>query len=116
MILVSRRQGFPGVPVRVGCRNTEGPQEPFLTIGAVIGQGLAGPLTRDQDPPPRIAEVIGIVSLALAGSRGQAGSDVLGLNAVPQPVGSPGRTRLKPQGLSQPGSVIVLRADRGLVA
>ena len=116
MILVSRRYGFPGVPGRVGCRNTEGPQQPFLTVGAVVGQGLAGPLAGDKDPSSGIAEVIGIVGLALAGSQGQAGPGVLGLDAVPQPVRAPRRTRLMPQRLGQPGGVIVLRADRGLVA
>src|SRR6185312_5781962 len=109
MILVSRRDGFPGVPGGVGCRNTEGAQEPVLTVGAVVGQGLAGPLAGDQDPPPGIAEVIGVVGLALAGSRGQAGPRVLGLDTVAQPVGAPRRARLEPQRLSQPGSMIVLR-------
>src|SRR5690242_10007933 len=116
MILVSRRYGFPGVPGRISCRNTECPKEPFLAISAVVGQGLAGPLARDQDPPPGVAEMIDIMRLALAGARGQAGPGVLGLDAVPQPVGAPRRARLKPQRLSQPGSVIMLRADRGLMA
>src|ERR1700756_3792336 len=98
MILVSRRDGFPGVPGRGGCRNTEGPQEPVLPVGAVIGQGLAGPLARDQDPPPGIAEMIRVMCFALAPAGSQVGPGVLGLNAVPQPVGTPGRARLEPQG------------------
>src|SRR6185312_4915598 len=106
MILVSRRDGFPGVPGRVGCRNTEGAQEPFLAVGAVIGQGLAGPLAGDQDPPPGVAEMIGIVGLALAPAGSLAGPGVLGLNAVPEPVGAPGRARLEPQRLGQPGGVV----------
>ena len=78
MILVSRRYGFPGVPGRISCRNTERPKEPFLAISAVVGQGLAGPLARDQDPPPGIAEVFGIVGLALAGSWVRPGRAFLG--------------------------------------
>ena len=116
VIRVGRGDGFPGVPGRVGCRNTEGPQQPVLAVGAVVGQGLAGPLARDQDPPPGIAEVIGVVGLALAPAGGQAGPGVLGLDAVPEPVRAPRRARLIPQRLSQPGRVIVLRVGVGLVA
>ena len=52
MIRIGRCDGFPGVPGRVGCRNTEGAQEPFLTIGAVVGQGLPDHLreTRTRRP------------------------------------------------------------------
>jgi hypothetical protein len=116
MILVGRRHGFPGVPGRVGCRNTEHPQQPVLPVGAVVGQRLAGPLARDQDPAPGVAEVVGVVGLALAGAGGQAGPGVLGLDAVPQPVRAPRRARLEPQRLGQPGGVVMLRAGGGLMA
>jgi len=52
MIRIGRCDGFPGVPGGIGCRNTEGAQQPFLAVGAVVGQGLAGPLAGDQDPTP----------------------------------------------------------------
>src|SRR6185312_8068594 len=116
MILVSRRYGFPGVPGRVGCRNTEGPQQPVLAVGAVVGQRLAGPLTRDQDPPPGVAEVIGVVGFALAPAGSLARPGVLGLDAVAEPVRAPRRARLIPQRVGQPGGVILLRSGGGLVA
>ena len=108
VVRVGRGDRFPGVPGRVGCRNTERPQQPVLAVGAVVGQRLAGPLARDKHPAPGVAEVIGVVSLALAPAGGQARPGVLGLDAVPQPVRAPRRARLVPQRVSQPGGVVVL--------
>ena len=99
---VGRGDGFPGVPGRVGCRNTERRQQPVLAVGAVVGQGLAGPLAGDQDPAPGVAEVIGVVGLALAPAGRQAGPGVLGLDAVAEPVRARRRARLVPQRLGQP--------------
>ena len=70
VIRIGRCDGFPGVPGGIGCRNTERPQQPFLTVGTVVGQRLAGPLARDQHPPPGIAEVLGVVGFALAPAPG----------------------------------------------
>ena len=104
-----RGDQLPGVPGRVGCRNTEGPQQPFLAVGAVVGQGLAGPLAGAQHPPPGVAEVIGVVGLALAARRGpgRAGRSWAGCrsgassrtaastaaSAAPRPAGRRDRTR-----------------------
>ena len=109
VIRVGRGDGFPGVPGRVGCRNTERAQQPVLAVGAVVGQRLTGPLARDQHPAPGVAEVIGVVGLALAPAGDQAGPGVLGLDAVPEPVRAPRRARLIPQRLSQPRRVSPLR-------
>ena len=40
--------------------------QPILAVGAVVGEGLAGPLPRDQDPAAAVAEVLAAVCLALA--------------------------------------------------
>jgi hypothetical protein len=116
VILVRGGNEFPGVPGRVGCRNTERGQEPFLAVGPVVGQGLAGPLTGAQHPPTGVAEVIGVVGFALAGTGGLAGPGVLGLDAVAKPVRAPGRARLPAQRFGQPGGVIGLGAAGELVA
>ena len=116
VILVRGSNQFPGVPGRVGCRNTEGPQQPLLAVGPVVGQGLAGPLTGAQHPPPGIPEVIGVVRFALAAPGGQAGPGILGLDAVAEPVGAPRGAWLVAQRLGQPGGMIGLRAGGGLVA
>jgi hypothetical protein len=107
---------FPGVAVRVSCRNPEGGQQPLLAVGAVVGQGLAGPFAGGQDPAPAVAEVISVVGLALAAAGDQAGPGALGLDAVPEPVRAPRRARLIPQRLGQPCDVILLGAGLGLVA
>jgi hypothetical protein len=43
MVRVAGGDGFPGVPGRVGCRNTEGGGQPVLAVGPVVSQCLAGP-------------------------------------------------------------------------
>ena len=75
----------------------QGGQQPVFAVGAVVGQGLAGPLAGHQHSPPGIAQVIGVVGHALAPARGQAGPGVLRLDAVPQPVRARGRARLEQQ-------------------
>ena len=86
MIGVAGRDEFPGVAGRVSCQNTERAKQPFLAVSPVVGQRLAGPLPRDQHPASRVAEVIGVMGLALAPAGDQAGPGVLGLDAVPEPV------------------------------
>ena len=66
VIRVARADELPAVAGRVGCRNTERLQEPLLAVSAVIGQRLTGPLAGDQHPPPGVAQMIGVVGLALA--------------------------------------------------
>ena len=105
-----RGDRLPGVAGRVGCRNTERAQQPLFAVGAVVGQGLAGPLAGGQHPPPGVAEVIGVVGLALAPAGDQAGPGVLGLDAVPEPVRAPRRARLEPQRLGQPGGMVLCGA------
>ena len=84
VVRIGRGNRFPRVAGRIGCRNTQGPQRPLLAVGAVVGQRLAGPLAGDEHPPPGVAEVIGVVGLALAPARRLAGPGALGLDAVPQ--------------------------------
>jgi hypothetical protein len=109
VIRVGGCDGFPGVPGRVGYRNTEGREEPFLAVGAVVGEGLAGPFAGGQHPPTGVAEVVRVVGFALAPAGGQAGPGVLGLDAVAEPVGAPRRARLVAQRLGQPGRMGLLR-------
>jgi hypothetical protein len=106
-VRVGRGDRFPGVAGRVGCRNTEGVQQPLFPVGPVVGQRLAGPLAGDQDPATGITEVISVVGLALAPAGDQAGPGVLGLDAVAEPVRAPWRARLEAQRLSQPRGVLV---------
>ena len=53
---VAGGDGLPGVAAGVGLGDAEGGQEPCLAVGAVVGEGLAGPLAGDQDAAPRIAQ------------------------------------------------------------
>jgi hypothetical protein len=78
VVRVGGRDGLPGVPGGASCRNPEGGQQPVLPVGAVVGQGLAGPLAGGQDPAPAVAEVIGVMGLALAAAGDQAGPGALG--------------------------------------
>ena len=99
VVRVGRGDGFPGVPGRVGCRNAERPQQPFLAVGAVVGQGLAGPLAGDQHPAPGVAEVVGVVGFALAPARGpgRAGRSWAGCRS-----GASSRTAASTAGTSAP--------------
>ena len=68
---------FPGVPARISCWNPERAGKPGPPVGAVVGQGLAGPLAGDQDPAAAVAEVFAAVCFALAGARAQAWAGVV---------------------------------------
>jgi hypothetical protein len=89
VIGVGGRDGFPGVPGRVSCRNTEGGQQPLFPVGAMVSQRLARPFTGDQDPASAVTEVIRVVGFALAPAGDQAGPGALGLDAVAEPVRAP---------------------------
>src|ERR1019366_1001815 len=77
--------GFPGVAGGVGCRKSEHPGEPGPAVGAVVGQGLAGPFAGDQDAASGVAEVLAAVGFAFAAARAQVRPGVLGLDAVAEP-------------------------------
>ena len=69
VVLVPRLDQLPGVPVRIGCRKTEGFSQPVLPVGAVVGQCLAGPFAGGQHAAAGVAEVFAAVRLALARPR-----------------------------------------------
>jgi hypothetical protein len=108
--------GLPGVAGRVDVSETERFQEPGFAVGAMVGQGLAGPLAGDQDAPSGVAEVLVPVCLAGAPSGAHALMGVLGLDAVAQPVGARRRARLAPERVGQPLGVLLLGAGGRLVA
>lgn len=81
-VRVARLDRLPAVPARVGCQKSEHAREPGLAVGAMVSQRLARPLARDQDAAPGVAEVFAAVGLALAATRDQAWSGVLGSDAV----------------------------------
>ena len=116
VVRVAGLDRFPAVPARVGCRKPERRRSARFAVGAVVGQGLAGPFAGDQDAAPGVAEVLAAVGLALAGTRPQAGPGVLGLDAVAEPVRAGRRARLVPQRVGQPGGVVGLAVGGGLVA
>ena len=107
---------FPGVAAGVGCRKSEHAGQPGLAVGAVVGQGLAGPFAGDQDAAPGVAEVFAAVGLALAAAWPQARPGVLGLDAVAEPVRAGGGAGLVPQRVGEPGGVGGLGVGGGLVA
>jgi hypothetical protein len=107
--------GFPGVAAGVSCRKSEHPGEPGLAVGAVVGQGLAGPLAGDQDPAPGVAEVLPAVGFAFAAARPQVRPWVLGLDAVAEPVGADRRARFVPECVGEPCGVGGLGVGGGLV-
>jgi hypothetical protein len=78
-----------GEPVRFGGVDAGGLQDladDGGPVGAVLGQGLAGPFSGDQDPAPAQAEVFTVVGLAGAVPRDQPGTRALGLDPVAEPV------------------------------
>jgi hypothetical protein len=85
-VAVAGGDAFPPVPLRLGCRKTEHRYQPGFAVGAVVGQGLAGPLAGDQDAASGVAEVVAAVGFAFALARDQAGPGVLGGDAVAEPV------------------------------
>jgi hypothetical protein len=64
----------------------EGLGEPGFAVGAVVGEGFAGPFAGDQDAASGVAEVFAAVGFAFAPAGDLAGSGVLGLDAVAEPV------------------------------
>lgn len=62
-------------------------------VGAVLGEGSAGPLPGDQDPTAAEAEVLPVGRGRAALPRHQTRSRVLRGDAVAQPVGAAGRAR-----------------------
>jgi len=48
----------------VGCRKVEHAHQPGFAVGAVVGEGLAGPLAADEDAAARVAEVLVAVGFA----------------------------------------------------
>jgi len=68
VVVVAGFDGFPGVAGGVGCRKSEGVGEPGAAVGAVVGEGLAGPFAGDQDAASGVAEVFAAVGFAFAGS------------------------------------------------
>ena len=113
---VAGGDGLPGVAGRVGVGDAERFQEPGFAVGAMIGQGLAGPLAGDQDAPPCIAEVLAAVCLAGAPAGAHALAGVLGLDAVAQPVGAGRRAWLVSERVGQALSVVLPGAGGRLVA
>src|SRR5262249_38808805 len=113
---VAGGDGFPGVAGRVGVGDAEGAQESLLTVGAVVGQALAGPLAGDQDAAPGVAEGFAAGCVGPAAGGPQARPGVLGLDAVAEPVGAPRRARLVAQGLGELVGVRVLGVGLRLVA
>ncbi|GIJ75974.1 hypothetical protein SAMN05443287_106214 [Micromonospora phaseoli] len=62
--------------------------DPGPVVGAVVGEGFAGPLAGDEDAAAGEAEGGALVDLPGAPSGRQAGLDAVGLDAVQQPVGA----------------------------
>ena len=116
VVWIAGRDRFPGVPGRVCCRKPERAGQPGPPVGAVVGQGLAGPLAGDQDAAPGVAEVLAAVGLALAGPGPQARPGVARLDAVAEPVRACRRARLVPQRPGEPGGVVGLVVGGDLVA
>ena len=81
-VLISRSDGFPAVAAFVGGGEVEHGQEPGFPVGAVVGEGFAGPFAGDQDAAARVAEVLAAVGLALARTRPEALAGVFGLDSV----------------------------------
>ncbi len=102
VVVVAGGDGFPGVAGGVGCREAEGFQEPGFAVGAVVGEGLAGPFAGDEDAASGVAEVLGAVGFAGAVAGPQARARVLGLDAVAQPVRAGRGAGLVSQRVGQP--------------
>ena len=115
-------RGRPGVTrshlkfAGVGCRKIEHGHQPGFAVGAVVGEGLAGPFAADEDAASGVAEVLEAVSFAPAQAGHQLRSGVLGLDAVAEPVRARRRAGLVPERLSEPGSVGSLAVGVGGVA
>src|ERR1022692_1156060 len=69
-VLITGSDPVPAVAVVLGCRKIQHGQEPGFTVAAVVGEGLAGPFTGDQDTAARVAEgpAAGGLAFACAGA------------------------------------------------
>jgi hypothetical protein len=116
VVVVAGGDGFPGVAIRVSCRKPEGFHQPVLAVGAVVGEGLAGPLSGDEHAASGVAEVLAAVGFALARAGSRARLGVLRLDAVAEPVGAGWRAWLEAQRVGEPVDVAPLVAAVGVVA
>src|SRR5689334_19622483 len=82
--------------------------EPVAAVEAVVGEGLAGPVTRDEAAAAGVAEGLSLVDLPSTGTRHQVGPSAIGLHAVEEPVRAPLRARQDPQFVPQPLGVFLL--------
>src|SRR5215472_249618 len=73
-------------------------------------------LRETSTPAPGVAEMVAAVRLALARTGHQAGTGVLRLDAITQPVRTRRRARLEPQGLGKPVHMLTLGVGIGVVA
>src|SRR5882757_2013867 len=80
----------------------------FGPLAPVVGEGLVGPLTRNQHPPAGDPEVLGLVCFALALTRRGVHPYPLGLDAIQQPHRTAGRTRGDPEFGDEPEGVLSL--------
>ena len=114
---VGGADAFPGVAAGVVvCRKIQRFQEPGFAVGAVVGEGFAGPSAGDQDAASGVAEVLAAVGFAFAVSGAQAGPGVAGLDAVAEPVRARWGAGLVPQRVDEPVGVVGLAGGAGGVA
>src|SRR5437868_7023015 len=92
----------------VGVGAGEDGAQPGLVVGAVIGEGFAGPVAGDEDAAAGEAEGAALVDFAGTVSGYQAGFGLLGLYPVEQPVGAGG-------GAGQGGEFGVEPVEMGLL-
>ena len=117
VVVIGGADTLPAVTaVVVGCRKTKLLHQPGLAVAAMVGQGLARPLARDQDPAPGVAQMLGPVRLALTPARDQALARALGCDAISEPVRAPRRARLIAKRLDQPGHMRALSVGVCLMA
>jgi hypothetical protein len=72
--------------VHLDSRGCEALADYLCSVGAMLGQGLAGPLPADQDATPAKAEVCPVVCLGLAPAWSRVPRCVFGADAVEDPV------------------------------
>ena len=87
----------------------------FTAFGAVVMQGFVGPFAGDQDAAAGDAQVVGLVGLALAPSRGHGVPGAVGLDAIEQPHRAPRRARCDLQFCMQPSGMIALPVGGGVI-
>jgi hypothetical protein len=82
----------------------------------VFGEGLAGPVAGDQNAAAATAEVFAVVRLRAAAAGDEAGSGLVGLDAVTQPVRAERRAGQSAQLGVQPVDVRFSGRGRVLIA